>query len=83
MGGPALYWTVWLTLTLSTSAGPVYIRDQKLLLDVSADDLASNGARPSAARRLIIMSHVILSFFGYQVYRTHFRWSDDIIENGQ
>ena len=45
------------------SAGPVNIRDKDLVINVTADDLASNGAMPSAATMLT--TKYFLSFFGY------------------
>ena len=47
-----------------TSAGPVYIRDPNLIITMSADDLAPNGARSSAGTVMTKNQTCLKSFFG-------------------
>ena len=68
----------------SLCTGPVYIQEPKLIITVPADDLAPNGAKPSAGTVVTTdLDTISLSLFGYWSVWIRFSWSDDILQNGR
>ena len=73
----------WFINTLITSsAGPVYIRDPHPIIAVPADVLAPNGARPSAGTVMTGQLNIFLmKFLWLEVFLSYHFWPDDIIQN--